>query len=61
LVSTRPAEDVNTNVDPGDPEVAAQVQEEINARAAVGLIGSSLAFEAVVLVVAAWVFVRRDY
>jgi ABC-type transport system involved in multi-copper enzyme maturation permease subunit len=52
---------VGVRVNPEDPEVEVAVREAINARSAAWILGSSLAFEAVVLALAAWLFVRRDY
>lgn len=49
------------NVEPDDPAVVERVQNEVNARTAAWIIGSSLAFEAVVLAIAAWIFCRRDF
>jgi len=51
----------NTDVEPDDPAVMDQLQSELDTRTAVGIIGSSLAFEAVILAVAAWIFCRRDF
>jgi hypothetical protein len=44
-----------------DPEVIAEAQAEMRARPAWWVAGTSLAFEAVVLALAVWVFCRRDY
>ena len=46
---------------PSSPSVQAEVRETLNARNAAWILGTSLAFEAVVLAIAAWVFARRDY
>ncbi|MCS7033571.1 MAG: hypothetical protein NZ561_06200, partial [Phycisphaerae bacterium] len=46
---------------PDDPAVMQRVQAELGARRAVTILGTSLAFEACVLGVAAWIFCRRDY
>lgn len=53
--SERPGRNVNSQ------EVAQQVQQDINSRHVAWIVGTSLAFEAVVLALAAWVFCRRDY
>jgi len=61
-VPTRPAGDVqNATWDPENPQVVTRVQTEIDARSAAWIIGSSLAFEAAVLALAAWIFCRRDF
>lgn len=49
------------NVQPDDPAVVERMQKEITARTAAWIIGSSLAFEAAVLSIAAWLFCRRDF
>ena len=43
------------------PAVQVAVREQIDQRSAGWVFGTSLAFEAVVLAIAAWVFARRDY
>jgi ABC-type transport system involved in multi-copper enzyme maturation permease subunit len=50
-----------TQVHMGDMEVAFKVQEALRDRPASWVLGTSIAFEAVVLALAAWVFCRRDY
>ena len=42
-------------------EAAERVQEDLDARSPWFIIGTSLGFEAVILLIAGWVFVRRDY
>lgn len=42
-------------------EVEQQVETTLRDRSAVGIIGTSLGFEAVVLGLAAWIFCRRDF
>ncbi len=44
-----------------DPQVQKRFQADQNAQSATFIIGTSLAFEAVVLSLAAWAFCRRDY
>lgn len=44
-----------------DPRAARRVQDIIRARSVGWVIGTSLAFEAVMLAVAGWLFVRRDF
>lgn len=44
-----------------DREAQRRVQHEYDAKSEVFLIGSSLVFEALVLSLACWIFVRRDY
>ncbi len=44
-----------------DREAQRRVQQEYDAKSEVFLIGSSLAFEVLVLSFACWIFVRRDY
>jgi hypothetical protein len=44
-----------------DPEVLGNVVDEVDARSVRWVLGTSLAFEAVVLGLGAWVFCRRDY
>jgi len=56
-----PPRDRGERLDPEDPEVMQRIQKESEARTAVKLIGSSLAFELVVLCVAAFIFCRRDF
>jgi ABC-type transport system involved in multi-copper enzyme maturation permease subunit len=46
---------------PEDPEVQQAIQEEMSARAATKIIGTSVGFECVVLGIAAWIFCRRDF
>jgi len=48
-------------IDPGDVAVQERVTSEISARGAAKIIGSSLAFEAVIVFLAGWIFCRRDY
>jgi len=45
----------------GNPVPVAQLQAELNRRTAGWIIGTSLGFEAVILLLAAWIFCRRDY
>jgi ABC-type transport system involved in multi-copper enzyme maturation permease subunit len=45
----------------GSPVPVAKVQAEIRGRSAAWVMGTSVAFEVVVLGVAAWIFCRRDY
>ena len=44
-----------------DPEVQRRLRHSLDARSPSWIIGTSLGFEAVVLVLAAWIFCRRDY
>ena len=44
-----------------DRQAERRVEAEAEARSEFMIIGSSLAFEAVVLLIAGWIFVRRDY
>ena len=44
-----------------DREVQRRLQQQYDAKSEVFLIGSSLAFEVLVLSFACWIFVRRDY
>jgi ABC-type transport system involved in multi-copper enzyme maturation permease subunit len=44
-----------------NPDVILEVQEQIKDRPAWWVVGTSLAFEAVVLGIACWVFCRRDF
>lgn len=46
---------------PGQMEAAREIEEKEFAKSPVASIGSSLAFEAVVLGLALWIFVRRDF
>ena len=46
---------------PDDPDVQDELRVQLNARTAAGIIGSSVAFESVVLSLAAWIFCRRDF
>jgi ABC-type transport system involved in multi-copper enzyme maturation permease subunit len=50
-----------TDISPDDPSVMEELQQQLNARSAVRILGSSLAFEVVVLALAAWIFCRRDF
>lgn len=50
-----------TDRKPDDTEVMEEVGDNIRARSTASIIGTSLAFEAVVLTLACWIFVRRDY
>ncbi len=50
-----------TEVRVSDPEVTRELEAHLAARPASRIIGSSLAFEAVVLGIACWIFARRDY
>lgn len=56
-----PFENSSDRLDPENPGVMERVQKESEARTAAKLIGSSLAFELVVLGIAAWIFCRRDF
>lgn len=56
---TQPSAEARFN--PEDDQVIERIQDEMNARTAAWLIGSSLAFEAAVLAIAAWIFCRRDF
>jgi ABC-type transport system involved in multi-copper enzyme maturation permease subunit len=47
--------------DPEDHAVVERIGEEMNARTAAYILGTSLGFEAVILGLAAWIFVRRDF
>jgi ABC-type transport system involved in multi-copper enzyme maturation permease subunit len=51
----------DADFDPGDPEVARRLQSRLESESPSYILGTSVAFEAVVLVLAAWVFCRRDY
>jgi ABC-type transport system involved in multi-copper enzyme maturation permease subunit len=42
-------------------DVGLQVEQELRSRSVAWIVGTSLAFEAVILAWAAWVFCRRDY
>jgi hypothetical protein len=44
-----------------NPDVILEVQEQIKDRPVWWVVGTSLAFEAVVLGIACWVFCRRDF
>lgn len=44
-----------------DPRVARRMQEQVNKRPVWWVVGTSLGFEAVVLLLAGWLFVRRDF
>lgn len=59
--ATRPDQASRAQFDPEDVNVAQRMRQEINARTAAWIIGSSLGFEAVVLGIAAWIFCRRDF
>jgi ABC-type transport system involved in multi-copper enzyme maturation permease subunit len=48
-------------IGPDDQGVQERMENEISGRAAAQIIGSSLGFEAVIVLLAAWVFCRRDY
>jgi hypothetical protein len=56
--STQPTK---ADFDPEDAEVMQRVGNEMSARTAAYIIGTSLGFEAVILGLAAWIFVRRDF
>lgn len=56
----RPPRDPD-RVDMEDDTVQARIEEEVSARTAAKIIGSSLAFEAAVLGIAALIFCRRDF
>jgi len=45
----------------GTPDAQQAIAQEINARRATWIIGTSLGFEVVVLALASWIFCRRDY
>ena len=44
-----------------EAEVQREMLEELRSRSVWWVVGTSLAFEAVVLLIAAWIFCRRDY
>jgi ABC-type transport system involved in multi-copper enzyme maturation permease subunit len=50
-----------TEVPLGDPDVVRELAARMSRRSAATVIGSSLAFEAVILALATWIFSRRDY
>jgi ABC-type transport system involved in multi-copper enzyme maturation permease subunit len=50
-----------TEVRVDDPDVGREAEDQLRDRPVSWVIGTSLAFEAVVLALAAWIFVRRDY
>jgi hypothetical protein len=41
--------------------VQREMLEELRSRSVWWVVGTSLAFEAIVLLIAAWIFCRRDY
>jgi hypothetical protein len=45
----------------GNPVPVAELQAELNRRTVAWIIGTSVAFEVVVLTLAIWIFCRRDY
>jgi hypothetical protein len=57
----RPAPDNGGGPLWSDPQVVAEAQAEMLIRPLWWVVGTSLAFEAVVLAIAAWVFCRSDY
>ncbi|MEM8872986.1 MAG: hypothetical protein AAGD32_01895 [Planctomycetota bacterium] len=48
-------------LDPGDPSVQLELRERFDDRSALFVLGTSLGFEAIVVLLAAWIFARRDY
>ena len=44
-----------------DPRVQKRIQEQVNKRPVWWVVGTSLGFEAVVLLGAGWMFARRDF
>ena len=48
-------------VTPNDPTIQRTLEEHVRRRSPLWIIGTSLAFEFVVLALAAWIFCRRDY
>jgi ABC-type transport system involved in multi-copper enzyme maturation permease subunit len=50
-----------TEVSFNDPDVVRELKATIDARPVPWVLGTSLAFEAVILSLAAWIFCRRDY
>jgi ABC-type transport system involved in multi-copper enzyme maturation permease subunit len=55
--ATRPSD----RIEPDDADVQQEVMAELTGRRAARIIGTSVAFEVVVLAVAAWIFCRRDF
>ena len=49
------------HLNPDSPSVQAEVRQTLDARGVGWVLGTSLAFEAAVLALAAWIFARRDY
>jgi ABC-type transport system involved in multi-copper enzyme maturation permease subunit len=48
-------------IDMEDPELAGRIQDVIDQRSLWWVIGTSLGFEGIVLLIAGWIFVRRDF
>jgi ABC-type transport system involved in multi-copper enzyme maturation permease subunit len=63
-VSTQPMAPpqlANTDVDHDDPAVVAKLAQSADSRRAISILGSSVAFEIVILALCAWLFCRRDF
>ena len=56
-----PPDTRDNTVSPNDATVRRTLEEHIRRRSPLWIIGTSLAFELVVLALAAWIFCRRDY
>lgn len=59
--ASQPPADDSTLARLGDPALVREVQAEQLSRPIWWVLGTSLAFEAVILAIAAWIFCRRDY
>jgi ABC-type transport system involved in multi-copper enzyme maturation permease subunit len=51
----------DADFDPEDPVVSRRVDEKVSARSVAWVLGTSLGFEAVILLICLWIFVRRDF